>query len=142
MSIAVVKPFISAQVNSLGFEEWEDAFGNNNIPSTIIDRSYHQLVVNVLGSGISQETLEYTVIHEVKLFFKAFNQTDVSVDKAIVEAEEVLKKFLNVPDYTTAGLKGVFLDSIDISPLDNEENDNIIVVTITLNIKVFTCLYN
>lgn len=142
MSISVVKPFISAQVNSLGFEEWEDAFGENNIPSTIIDRSYHQAVVSVLGSGINQETVEYTVVHSTKLFFKAFNQTDVSVDNAIGEAEEVLKKFLSVPDYTSAGLKGVFLDSIDIAPFDNEENDNIIVVTITLNIKVFTCLYN
>lgn len=142
MSLTQVKEYFSAQLNSLGLREWEDAFGEDNLPSTAIDRSYHQRVASIIGTGINQETIEYLIIHEIKLYFKAFQDTDGGVDAALTESENVVVKCLNLPDYTGAGLKGVLLDSIDISPFDIVGNDNVIVSTIQFNVRLFACLYN
>lgn len=141
MSISLIKPYFTQQLNALGLTEWTDAFGEDNLPSTVVDRSYHQRVVNVSGTSINQETLEYLVNHELKIYFKSFNDTDLGVDNALIESESVIVKCCNLPDYSTAGLKGVFLDSMDVSPFDNEVNDNLMVATIQFSVRIFKCLY-
>lgn len=141
MSISLIKPYFTQQLNALGLTEWTDAFGEDNLPSTVVDRSYHQRVVTVSGTSINQETLEYLVNHELKIYFKSFNDTDLGVDNALIESESVIVKCCNLPEYSTAGLKGVFLDSMDVSPFDNEVNDNLMVATIQFSVRVFKCLY-
>lgn len=141
MSISLIKPYFTQQLNTLGLTEWTDAFGEDNLPSTVVDRSYHQRVVTVSGTSINQETLEYLVNHELKIYFKSFNDTDLGVDNALIESESVIVKCCNLPDYSTAGLKGVFLDSMDVSPFDNEVNDNLMVATIQFSVRIFKCLY-
>jgi len=141
MSITLIKPYFTQQLNALGFTEWEDAFGEDNLPSTVIDRSYHQRIVSVSGTAVNQESLEYFIIHEIKVYFKSFNNTDLGVDAALLESESVIVKCCNLPEYSTAGLKGVFLDSLDVSPFDNNVNDNLMVATIQFNVRVFKCLY-
>ena len=141
MSISLIKPYFTQQLNALGLTEWTDAFGEDNLPSTVVDRSYHQRVVTVSGTSINQETLEYLVNHELKIYFKSFNDTDLGVDNALIESESVIVKCCNLPDYSTAGLKGVFLDSMDVSPFDNEVNDNLMVATIQFSVRIFKCLY-
>lgn len=141
MSISLIKPYFTQQLNTLGLTEWTDAFGEDNLPSTVVDRSYHQRVVTVSGTSINQETLEYLVNHELKIYFKSFNDTDLGVDNALIESESVIVKCCNLPEYSTAGLKGVFLDSMDVSPFDNEVNDNLMVATIQFSVRIFKCLY-
>lgn len=141
MSISLIKPYFTQQLNALGLTEWTDAFGEDNLPSTVVDRSYHQRVVTVSGTSINQETLEYLVNHELKIYFKSFNDTDLGVDNALIESESVIVKCCNLPEYSTAGLKGVFLDSMDVSPFDNEVNDNLMVATIQFSVRIFKCLY-
>lgn len=141
MSISLVKPYFTQQLDALGLTEWTDAFGDDNLPSTVVDRSYHQRVVTVNGTSVNQETLEYLINHELKIYFKSFNDTDLGIDNALIESESVIVKCCNLPDYSTAGLKGVFLDSMDVSPFDNEVNDNLMVATIQFSVRVFKCLY-
>lgn len=141
MSISLIKPYFTQQLNALGLTEWTDAFGDDNLPSTVVDRSYHQRVVTVNGTSVNQETLEYLINHELKIYFKSFNDTDLGIDNALIESESVIVKCCNLPDYSTAGLKGVFLDSMDVSPFDNEVNDNLMVATIQFSVRVFKCLY-
>lgn len=141
MSISLVKPYFTQQLDALGLTEWTDAFGEDNLPSTVVDRSYHQRVVTVNGTSVNQETLEYLINHELKIYFKSFNDTDLGIDNALIESESVIVKCCNLPDYSTAGLKGVFLDSMDVSPFDNEVNDNLMVATIQFSVRVFKCLY-
>lgn len=141
MSISLVKPYFTQQLDALGLTEWTDAFGDDNLPSSVVDRSYHQRVVTVNGTSVNQETLEYLINHELKIYFKSFNDTDLGIDNALIESESVIVKCCNLPDYSTAGLKGVFLDSMDVSPFDNEVNDNLMVATIQFSVRVFKCLY-
>lgn len=140
MSISLIRPYFSAQVSLSGFDEWTDGFGEDNTPATILDRSFHQRLINVDGRGINQETIEYVVTNRVKLYFKGFGDPAAGIDNAILDSQAVIVKCLNIADYTATGLKGVFFDSMTIEPYDEAGNDNIVVATITFSIRVFNCL--
>lgn len=140
MSLDLIRPYFRAQVSSLGFEEWPDGYGDDNIPATILDRSFHQRVISVDGRAVNQETIEYMTTHSVKVFFKGFNDPSSAIDQGILDAQSIIVKCMKLSDYTTAGLKGIFFDSMTVDPYDETANDNIIVATIIFNIRVFNCL--
>ena len=140
MSIAQIKPYFSSKLTALGYEEWPDGFGEDNIPSTILDLSFHQRFIRASGGPVNQESFEMLVNHQIKFYLKGFNDPASAIDQGLVQSQSIIAEILNLSDYTTAGIKGLFFDSFTVEPLDEVQNDNIIVATLNFNILVFNCI--
>lgn len=140
MSVAAIKPYFSSKLKAQGYEEWTDGFGDDNIPSTIIDRSFHQRFVSAEGVTTSQETFEMRVSQTVKVFFKGFNSPAIAIDEAIVASQGLIVSILQIADYKTAGISGLFFDSFTVEPFDAIENDNLIVAELNFSVIVYNCL--
>lgn len=140
MSVTVIKPYITGKLAGLGYTEWQDAFGEDNLPSTLIDKSFHYKTASVSGTSFNQETIEYNVVVEVKIYFKGFNSTGSALDQSLADCEVVIADVQNVADVATAQIKGLFFDSMTLDPLDEALNDNIIVATLIFNARVFNCI--
>lgn len=136
MSQASVIPYFREVMTSLNHKEWKDAFSDDNIPSTIVDRSYHLL----LGSGSAikqnQEVIEINQPVSLKLYVKGYRDTADGRDRAITFMESIIKKALETDRRAAgtyaSGIKNVLLLSSDLDELD-VSNDNIIRVTLNFN---------
>lgn len=140
MSISLIRPYVTKQLTTLGYIEWDDAFGEDNIPSTLVDRAFHQRMGRISGVGLNQETLEYITTFEIKIYFKGFNNPEQAVDQSLIECEGVIVKMLDIVDYTTAGIKGITFNALNVDPFDQTLNDNLVVATLEFDARVFSCL--
>lgn len=140
MSVSLVKPFITSKLTALGFNEWTDAFGEDNLPSTLIDKSFHYRLVSLDATSFNQETVEYNLVCEVKIYFKGFADTGLALDQSLVECENVIADLQNIEDQATSQIKGLFFDSMSLDPFDDALNDNIIVATLRFSVRVFRCI--
>jgi hypothetical protein len=140
MSVAFVKPYFSSKLVAAGYEEWPDGFGDDNIPSTFLDRSFHQRFISADSRGINQESFEMVLNHQVKIFIKGFGSPATAIDEGLVSCQNIVASILNFKDYTDAGIKGLFFDSFTVDPLDEVQNDNIIVGTLNFSVRVFSCI--
>lgn len=140
MSVIFIKPYFSSKLSALGYEEWGDGFGDDNIPSTLLDQSFHQRTLSAQSAGINQESFEMDVSHQVKVFFKGFNDPAKAIDEGLVACESLIASILNLKDYTDAGIYGVFFNSFSIDPYDDAKNDNIVVATLNFSIIVYVCI--
>lgn len=140
MSVTFIKPYVVSKLSGLGYTEWSDAFGEDNLPSTLIDKSFHYRVVSLDGRGINQETIEFNLLFEIKLYFKGFNDPGSALDLSLADSQTIISELLNIADLDTAQIKGLFFDSMTLDPLDDALNDNIIVASIRFNAKVFSCI--
>jgi predicted acylesterase/phospholipase RssA len=140
MSVALIKPYFASKLIALGYEEWPDGFGDDNIPSTLLDRSFHQRFLSCDSRSINQESFEMVVNHQMKVFFKGFNTPANAIDEGLVRCQTIVASVLNFADYTDAGIKGLFFDSFTVDPFDEVQNDNIIVGTLNFSVRVFTCI--
>lgn len=140
MSVTLVKPFVTSKLTALGYTEWTDAFGEDNLPSTLIDKSFHYRIISVDGTSFNQETIEYNLIFEVKIYFKGFNNTGSALDQSLADCEIVIADFQNIADQSTSQIKGLYFDSMTLEPLDEALNDNIIVATLRFSVRVYNCI--
>lgn len=140
MSVSLVKPYVVGKMNTLGFTQWTDAFGEDNLPSTLLDKSYHFRIVSLDGVAVNQETMEFNLLFEVKIFFKGFHDTGDSLDQSLVDCQSVIADLQNIADQATAQIKGMYFDSMTLEPFDEAVNDNIIVATLRFNARVFNCI--
>ena len=140
MSITSIKPYFSSKLVTLGFEEWPDGFGDDNIPSTLVDRTFHQRFINASGTKVNQESFEMLVTHQIKVFFKGFRDPAAAIDQGLLESQSLIAELLNLADYSTAGIKGLFFANFTVEPFDDVQNDNLIVATLTFDVLVFNCI--
>ena len=140
MSISFIKPYFSSKLIAAGYEEWPDGFGEDNIPSTVLDKSFHQRFISADSRAINQESFEMVVRHEIKVFIKGFNNPASAIDEGLVAGQTIVADCLNLADYLAAGVKALFFDGFTVDPYDAIENDNIIVLTLTFSVRVYNCI--
>lgn len=140
MSIAAIKPYFSSKLVALGFEEWPDGFGDDNIPSTMLDKAFHQRFLSADSRSINQESFEMVVRHEVKVFIKGFNSPSTAIDEGLVLGQTIVASCLNLADYLDAGIKALFFDGFTVDPYDDINNDNIVVLTLSFSVRVYNCI--
>lgn len=140
MSVVSIKPYLSSKLSTLGYTEWTDGFGEDNIPSTIIDRSFHQRFISADGVSVNQESFEMNIIHQIKIYYKGFNNPAEAIDQSLSESQSIIASCLNFKDYTDAGLTGLFLDGFTVEPFDETLNDNLVVATLNFSVRIFNCI--
>lgn len=140
MSATFIKPYFSSKLTAQGFQEWPDGFGEDNIPSTLLDKAFHQKFISADSRSINQESYEMVVRHEIKVYINGFNSPATAIDEGLVSAEAIIADCLNLADYLAAGIKALFFDGYTIDPYDAIENDNIVVLTLTFSVRVYSCI--
>jgi hypothetical protein len=140
LSLTAVRPYFRARLNSLGFSEWKDPFGPNEIPSTIIDRAYHIEVGTIGGVGRNNLSQEVSFGINIRVYFKGFNYPEKALDDALLKSELIIKECMTVENWATTPIKGVELDSLELEPLDNELNDNVVFALVRFVARVNLCV--
>lgn len=134
-----VLPYFRAVMNDLGHKEWRDAIPDDNIPNTIIHRSYHLLIATVGSARQNQSLIEMECPIGVTLIVKGYKDTSSGMDLAVTYEEEILKKALENfrRAATYDGIKNVKFVSGEIKEL-NKQTDNIFRITMIFNCSVAT----
>lgn len=128
MSLASIKPYFRARMNALGFtKEHPEAFDAEEVPSTIIDKTFH--ILNGPSTFVSnnQNHLVMTVDVGMQIFFKGYRDEEQGRLRAESALESILRETLTATNRVTQasdGIKDVKLTSAEIIPMD-ESQDNI-----------------
>ena len=138
MSLTSVLPYFrSVMTTALNHREWKDAFSDDNIPSTIIDRSYHLLLGESSNIKQNQDLIEVLQPVSVKLYIKGFRDTSEGRDRAVQYQEAAIKEALETDRRGAAytGIKNVLYQGGGLTELSTD-NDNLIRITLNFNCHV------
>ena len=139
MSLASVRPFYRGRIKGLGYTEHKDFTNISNIPSTVIDRSFHLESGEIVPSSGNQ--LSYTINYPIviRIFRKGFknphelnNELDSDID--IILADLLAPSVKNTTTIKDVVVSGVRRIELDVS------NDNAIILEISCNTKII-CAY-
>lgn len=138
MSLTAVRTYFRARMNERTYVEHTDGFNINNIPSTLLHKSYNLLSGPVRPIKQNQEVIEVNSEITVRFFLKGYRKPAEAIDLAIAEEEAIIKSSLNIVNKTLGSLKNVVLISSDRTQLD-ETNDNSVVVNMIFSTMVMLC---
>ncbi len=128
MSIATVLPYARARMNSLGYEEWTDAFNYNNISSTSYDSTYHLELQTSIGIKNNQNSQDVESPFIVRLFWRGKRDTGENRDTAITAADTIISEFIDPTNRLVGSiLKNIVFNSMTIETIA-ESNDNSIII--------------
>ena len=137
MSLTASRSYLRARAEAIGLREWKDGFNFSNIPSNILNKSFH--IQSNLGVGVksNMSDQEINFAHTVRIFAKGFRDAAAGIDSAIALAEYYIKECVNVQRRVGQenGIKNVVFESVSFDAGDSS-NDNLVVASITFRIFV------
>ena len=130
MSMTEVRSYFRSRCLAVGLKEHNDAFNDENIPSTYIDNSFHVLLNSFSGRKLNQTDQEIDCAVTVSFWVKGFRNPTSGLDSAVSKSETLLKEVLK--NYNRLGqcLKNVVFNNVAYTAL-SEDNDNAIKVTMS-----------
>lgn len=126
MSLASVRPYFRARLNALDYTEWTDGFNFQNIPQTILDKSYHIEVGTVAGTKVGQLVTEIEFPVVVRVFFQGYRDPASTIDAALLAGDDILAEVLIESNAFGETIKGVFLDTINVNEYDGSDDNDVI----------------
>jgi len=121
-----VRPYAITCMESLGYREHQDAFSVENIPSTLIDGSFHVVLGTSRQQSMHSHHVELVQPFIVQLFKQGYRDPQTRMDEGITESRTVIQTMLDTSRRTEGeNIKNVTLRSADVDPLD-ATNDNAI----------------
>ena len=136
MSLTLVRSYFRTRMNSLNYKEWKDGFNIENIPSSLLNGSYHILCgsIDVNETGPKHISFDYPII--LRLFLKGFRKPADAIDSGIEKGENIIKDIVSVTNRTSIScIKNVLCNNIEIIEL-SDTNDNSIIVEMNYTIKI------
>ena len=140
MSLSNVRSYLKTRMDGLGFEEWRDGFAVNNIPETVIDKSYHILVESISGGAINHTHQDTESEVSVRIFFKGYRDVTEAIDTAIISIETIVKDVCKAANRTSEVLNVVF-EGVNLSP-QSDTNDNSVFVEMNFSVRVILDVEN
>lgn len=135
MSMTACKAYFRAQANAIGLKEWKDGFSFSNIPSNIIDKSYHLEAGPGVGVKLNQNDQEINFQMIVRIFVKGFRDPASGIDTAIALTEDLLEQALDPATRLTqtTGIKQVTFESVNFEPPIGD-NDNLVIASVQFRV--------
>jgi len=127
MSLTAVLPLFRSRLDALGYKEWDDVFNIENIPSTILNNSYHLEVSPVSGAGISHRVQNASMSVTLRVFLKGYRDIKTARDEAILSADGILCDIVASGTRLGTSVKNIIFDGYSLLPLD-DSNDNAIII--------------
>jgi hypothetical protein len=139
MTLGGLRAFFRTRLDGLGYTEWTDGFNIENIPSTVLDMSYH-LAVGDIRSGPANQLLHvFDYPLTVSIFLKGFRDPAEAIDLGLDAGQEILEDILSPAQrLQTDGLKDIRPGSIAVRPLA-DSNDNTVVVEMEFRAVMAFC---
>ena len=138
MSLSKIKPYFRTRLDSLGYREWKDGFNFENIPETLLDKSYHIQIENInsLSQTMNDVSLEADV--RLRVFKKGFRYVTDALDDAYSEIDciilEILKPDLRLSN--SGGFKNIIITSSAIEE-GSIDNDNFLLINLSFRAIVY-----
>ena len=135
--ITAVLPYFRTRLNGLSFKEWKDGFNFENIPATILDRSYHMVpstgtrVPPYASDGVQRD--EITII---RVFRKGFRDVASALAAAKQDVETIELDVCKAENRLTSDLKNVYLETYDFEQ-KSSDNDNLVITVMNFRTKTF-----
>lgn len=133
-----VYSYFGERLTAIGCTEWEVPTDDGNIPSSLIDKAFTQRVLLISSEGMNNQSIETTISHEVKIFYKGFRDPRSAEKEALDKAQGAVSACIN--GLTSGGPHGVLFSDLRLEPFDQAENDNIIVAILNFNVRMFLCI--
>lgn len=142
MSFSTIKPFFEARMVAVDPElkEWCDAFNIDNIPATILDKSWHiRFDPFSYSTGAAQVCLPFECPITISVFFKGYRNPREAVDMALIFADAIVKECTKpVQRLNQPSIKNVLPNNVSIREL-SDSNDNAAVLEIQFLCNVILC---
>lgn len=132
-------PYLREQLNLLNYTEHDGEFDQDNIASTVLDRTYMITPQGLTSTRSSHTSYEWTFPANVTIWLKGFRNPSEAVDAALESAEAVLDNVLDISQrYSQSGMSDIYPTSIDFEPIDSSNNCVIQVsIGLTATIQMF-----
>jgi hypothetical protein len=133
MSLTAVKPYFKTHLSALGFREWLDAFNSENIPSTLLNGSFHLALPSSSAVPQNQHSLDISQSVTVTIARKGYRSSSAAVDQLLEDTQQILCRLLDPKYRVTGKLKNVLFDGSTVEAL-SQSNDNVALARLN-----FTC---
>jgi hypothetical protein len=139
MSFSTLRNYFEDRMITVDSElkEWEDAFNIDNIPSSILDKSWHiEFNPFSYNTGGAHTCLSFDCPVTLNVFFKGYRNPKEAIDTALIFADAIIKECtkpvlrLNQPK-----IKNVLPSLVSVRELD-VTNDNAAILEIQFNCEV------
>lgn len=138
MSLVDVVPYVRGKMNSLNFDEHEDAFNQENLGGIDLTGKYHILEGTISEIDFNQTAFDAEFNLSVTVFFKGFRKPLDAKAEAIKQLERILDSMLDFQDIKQSGFKKLKFVSGNLEPLDIS-NDNDIKLVMEFVAMVTLC---
>ena len=139
MSLTAVKPYFKSRCSAVGLSLHPEPFDTNDIPSSILDKSFQVGFTDGSGTKLNQNDQEIDIPVRVIFYVKGYRNIDDGQDRAIEKLEQLIKE-IEKPENRLGGLlKNVVLSGFLIEPISND-NDNAIRTILNFTVKTILAL--
>jgi hypothetical protein len=126
MSFAHLRPYFRDRIRTVGgLNEWKVGLNTDNIPSSILDGSFHIDISGFNQIKQNQDCLDASGEVIIKLFAKGAKDPQKAVDWVIAKGQAVLEESLKATNrLTQPSIKNVTLKSFTPAPYSpSDDND-------------------
>lgn len=130
-----IKPYFSDKLESLGYKQWNDGFNFENIPSTVLDNSFHVFIPTINGISLNQGNQELEVTTLVRIFRKGFVNVADALNELTGDITDFLVLALLPADRLANPIKNVTFNVANLLELE-ASNDNAIIVEFDFTVRI------
>jgi len=135
MSFTEVRPYIRTRMNGLNYEEHKDGFDYENIPSTLLHKSYHIESSSISATSTGNGAIDCDVYVILRVFISGYKYPADGIDSALSRAEVILQDLIAPENRSPTCVQNILMDNINILPLSDSNNNAIILeVSLTANV--------
>lgn len=141
MSLTQVRPFLLAMVALVepALQEWTDEYNSSNIPSTILDKSFH-VELGTFGQITQNQhhAFQSEGFATLKLWQQGANDPQKAVDANIARGEAIIQEVMKSKNRNefSSGIKNVRVSSFTPTPI-SASNDNVSELIIVFEFLIF-----
>lgn len=137
MSFSQSRSYFRQRANSLSLKEWKDGFNFDNIPSTVLDKSYHIETGPIVGVKLNQNDQEANAQVNVRIFQKGFRDPASAIDSVMQLSETFIKECLVPSNRLTQslGVKNVVFENMLIEQIA-ASNDNAVIANLQFRVLI------
>ena len=136
MSISVVRDYFKDQIKEevAAAVEHTDAFNIENMHTNARDKMYHIIYQNDSNIETHGDRITDNISVTISMVFKGYRDTQASFDSTSDTVHNIKRRASKISNYTS-GIKRAVCDSINIAPVD-DSNDNILLVTMEWSVRM------
>ncbi len=136
MSITEARSYFRDRAKSIDLKEWVDGFNRQNIPATVVHKSFHLETGEGSGVKLNQNDQEITFKQTVHVLVKGYRDAASAIDSAIKITEDLIKECVTAKNRLTQseGIKNIVLEGFRFEAAD-QSNDNLVIASITFRVQ-------